>query len=250
MSSLIDRIAVILFFFLVIAICLVSITNDLLLSLAASAVSVTVFSFIYYKFISKAIKDKQINTGKLNKYYIMNGNPAAAKTLGILLDAEYTGDYVLYGGKLIFPLFKSGKMTVEDFVKLYRIAKETGITEFNIITDAIERPVYILAAEENYKIRHIRLKTFYDLLKNRGALPELKKKSKPDKYRLITILENIFTKRNARRFLFASIMLLLMSFITFLKTYYYVLSGISAVLAVICYLFPTMNIPKENDIFK
>ncbi|MDR2091231.1 MAG: hypothetical protein LBP62_06275 [Clostridiales bacterium] len=257
MAKLIDYIAVRLVAFAALFIILHSVFGKFVLSVILSALIVAAGSVVYGKFFAAKIKREHISAENLFKFFLTNGNAFAAEYICKNIKAEYNaaleGDFISFksGGAdgLIFPVFKYSKVSKDEVLKIYRIAKERGAKKVLLITKNFDRDVFLAAEDLNFPLSVIKIPVLHRYLKSLRALPPPPRKvqrNKKDLPGLKLALDGVLSAKNGRRFLFATLILLIASVLTPLKTYYYTMSSISFALAVLCAAVPSKQTARAE----
>ncbi|MDR1906333.1 MAG: hypothetical protein LBQ27_05440 [Clostridiales bacterium] len=256
MAKIIDFLSVRLALYLASAIILVSIGVGIIYALALSAVFTIAGSLLYSKFISSRLKRERVSSQNLFKYFIVQGNAFAAEHVAKTFDKEFNPvileDKILLDSTdderaMVFPVFKYSKISKDEFVKMCRTARLHNAKKIYIIAGSLEREIYLISNDFNVETIYIKIHALYKHLKNCDALPIVpvqNKKIKKDKAAVKLIFESLFSASNARRFLFASIILFLMSVITPLKTYYHITASISLGIAALCLFMQNKSYAK------
>ncbi|MDR3293382.1 MAG: hypothetical protein LBT20_04675 [Clostridiales bacterium] len=261
MAKIIDFISLRLVCFVLLFILWYSVIGKFVAAILLSLLFVVAGSLIYTKLIAHRIKKESLNAESMNMFFILRGNAYVAEYLASVIDPVYaptqTDDGLLLDTSgesraIIFPLFKFSKLGRDEFVKLYRIAQKHETKKIYVISKSLDREILLLAHEFGAQLIHVKIPVFYRYLKHRAALPPAEPKTRPkrrsaEEWKVLA--ESIFTRRHSRRFLFAAALLLIMSMITPLKNYYYVMSAIAGILAALCLFLPNRIASTKNGIF-
>jgi hypothetical protein len=258
MAKLIDYIAIRLVAFAALSVLFYSLFEKFFLSAILSALIVVAGSVVYGKFFASKIKREYINSENLFKFFLINGNAFAAEYICGNIKPEFKpvldGEFIsVKNGEtngLIFPIFKYSKIGKDEIVKIYRVSRERAAQKVFIIAKNFDRDVFLAAADLNLSLSMIKIPVLCRYLKSVRALPpppEKKPKNK-DSIGLKVIADSVFSTKNSRRFLFATLITLLMSVLTPLKIYYCIMSAISFSLAALCLLIPSKSV-AQNGIF-
>ncbi|MDR2046902.1 MAG: hypothetical protein LBP79_03225 [Clostridiales bacterium] len=249
MARLTDYIALRIIAFLALTAVLYSSLENFILSLILSAVIVAVASVLYGNFFASKIKKEYMNAENLFRHFLIRGNAFAAEYLCKNIRAEYNpaqiDDYILLergnSKRLIFPVFKYSKISKDEVLKFYRLAEKHAASEVIIVAKSVERDIFLTARDLNITLSAVKIRAIYRYLKSLDALPPRPAPAKIKKQRLENLKlvgGSVFSPKNGRRLLFSTALTLLVSFITPLKTYYYILSSISFILAALCLFMP------------
>lgn len=136
---------------------------------------------------------------------------------------------------LVAVLYRFLNLTQEDIASAYREAVAENCTEIIMLTRARERKTLTLTALLPIKFVFPDKYTVYRALKKHNALPvrperPKKVKIKPDKH---LIIDNILSQKKCKFYILISLILVVMSFITPLKTYYLIMATIPLILSII-----------------
>ena len=258
MAKLIDYIAIRIVFFIALLIFWYTLTKLFWLSAVISAAVVVGGSLFYGSFISSKIKKERINAERLYRLFLIRGNAYAAEYIAAKIGAEHSpehkGDYILVdqgGGSLavVFPIFRFAKISKDDLLRMYRTAEADSAAAVYIISKNRERELSAEAKNLGISLLFIKIPVLYRYLKAKNALPILPAPPPRVRFSLSIFAEAFFCRRNSRRFMFASMALLVTSLITPLKTYYYVMAFVSFLLGLVCLLFPESSGGGKKGIF-
>jgi hypothetical protein len=259
MAKLIDYIAVRLVVFVALSVLLYSFFENFFLSVSLSALVICAGSVVYGKFFASKIKRERANSENLFKFFLINGNAFAAEYICKNLKPEFNpvleGDFISFrNGEtegLIFPIFKYSKISKDEIVKLRRISEERAAKKVFLIAKNFDRDVFLAASDLGMALSVIKIPVLCRYLKSVRALPPPppeKKQKKVDSIALRVLAESVFSAKNGRRFLFTTVITLLLSVLTPLKIYYYVMSAISFSFAALCVFIPSKS-TVQSEIF-
>ena len=148
-------------------------------------------------------------------------------------------------------MYKISPLSPADLLSVINVTKSLGLNKVFIATKAIDRKAYSLLDDEKIKLAIIPISAVFKFLKKENALPELSKTK--TKLNLIALFSTFLDRQNMRFYLFSGTILIALSFITPLTTYYILCGSLSYFMALLC-LSPLGkgNFKKEKvfDAFK
>ncbi len=160
-------------------------------------------------------------------------------------------NYIANDNAVIFFMYKISPLSPADLLSVINVTKSLGLNKVFIATKAIDRKAYSLLDDEKIKLAIIPISAVFKFLKKENALPELSKTK--TKLNLIALFSTFLDRQNMRFYLFSGTILIALSFITPLTTYYILCGSLSYFMALLC-LSPLGkgNFKKEKvfDAFK
>lgn len=235
MGKIVDAIIARLIIFVAITIVALFLVKSALTAVAISTVLTLIIS-ICIAGIEKKQKEKAMKLKKFNTYMIVYGFDTIAETIEkILPGSQKKNGYMLTASNaVIMPTYKFSKVNKDDIIKAYRTAISENATDVYIIGIEADREALLFSTTlSDKKFFFIPSKVFYKAAKANNILPKDTISVKSEKIRFKDILLILFSKNNAKRFLVASVFLLLLSFLTPLKNYYLAISAVTLLFAVI-----------------
>lgn len=235
MGKIVDAIIARLIIFVAITIVALFLVKSALTAVAISTVLTLIIS-ICIAGIEKKQKVKAIKLKKFNTYMIVYGFDTVSETIEkILPGSQKKNGYMLTASNaVIMPAYKFSKVNKDDIIKAYRTAISENATDVYIIGIEADREALLFSTTlSGKKFFFIPSKVFYKAAKANNILPKDTISVKSEKIRFKDILLILFSKNNAKRFLVASVFLLLLSFLTPLKNYYLAISAVTLLFAVI-----------------
>ena len=235
MGKIVDAIIARLIIFVAITIVALFLVKSALSAVAISTVLTLIIS-ICIAGIEKKQKVKAMKLKKFNTYMIVYGFDTISETIEkILPGSQKKNGYMLTASNaVIMPTYKFSKVNKDDIIKAYRTAISENATDVYIIGIEADREALLFSTTlSDKKFFFIPSKVFYKAAKANNILPKDTISVKSEKIRFKDILLILFSKNNAKRFLVASVFLLLLSFLTPLKNYYLAISAVTLLFAVI-----------------
>lgn len=144
------------------------------------------------------------------------------------LKGNITDNYLFADSKLVINAVKFGNVTGDEIIRYYRLLKKLNAEETYIIARHLDRRAMSVLNSVDANILYIPLKRLYHLSK-----PLKIENNKRRRRKISDAFRFALSRANASKYLFTSLVLGIMSIFTPLKTYYLVLSGVTALLAVL-----------------
>lgn len=144
------------------------------------------------------------------------------------LKGNITDNYLFADNKLVINAVKFGNVTGDEIIRYYRLLKKLNAAETYIIARHLDRRAMSVLNSVDTSIIYIPLKRLYHLSK-----PLKIENNKRRRRKISDAFRFALSRSNASKYLFTSLVLGIMSIFTPLKTYYLVLSGVTALLAVL-----------------
>lgn len=235
MGKIVDAIIIRLIIFVGVTIISLFAIKSTAAAIAISAL-ITIIISICLHAIEKKKKVKAMKLKKFNTYMIVYGFDRIAEIIEkIFPNTERKNGYMIAEQSyVIVPNYKFSKVGKDDIIKAYRLSLTENVNDIYIIGIEIDREALLFSSTlSGKKFYFIPSKVFYKAVKANDLLPKCELDVKSEKIKLRDILGIFFSKSNAKRYLFAAIILLLLGFLTPLKTYYLIISGVTLILAVI-----------------
>lgn len=232
------------------ALCYVSFKN-LALSIAIALTVAIAFSILI-----KHLKFKSSKRIKLADF-IMNSLIQEQSEFESLFEKAYSdnsnihkSDRLYFENSPIFFHLKFSQLSPDSLINYYRQAKVLNIKEiFIVYVQKDKRLPYICSTLKDVKIKFIPIKTIYKKVRKKNLLVENPNTSKKNKAFILSVLNAVFERKMIKRYVLLALIMLALSFITPLKTYYYVMVGILLSMAVIA-IIVAIKEPKESKPFK
>ncbi|MEG1535732.1 MAG: hypothetical protein RR416_02035 [Clostridia bacterium] len=144
-------------------------------------------------------------------------------------------DFLIVGDTIIFLWIKFGNLSPDTLVKFYHIAKRENSAKVYVLTTSKDKKIISFSKSFGDIIFCINdIKELYKFQKSCNFLPQNTAKKMSFKQIFLLILSYAFSKKYCKRYLFVAIILLLMSFLTPLKTYYLISAAVCLLLATCC----------------
>ena len=124
----------------------------------------------------------------------------------------------------IFPIIKPENITITDIIWAHKQTTKGAKTLIIGVLFNIEILDFI--NQLNLNITVMETKELYSLLEEKNQLPEIEILPVKNNKKLTLYVKNIFTKKQAKRFLFSGIILTLLSFFSFYPLYYIIFGGL------------------------
>lgn len=161
---------------------------------------------------------------------IFGGNDAVMSEIKKItgLDGNVTDNYLFVENKLVINAVKFGNVTGDEIIRYYRLHNKLGAEETYIIARHLDRKAMSVLNSIDANIIHIPLRRVYHL-----SRPEKMPSTKRRRRKISDAFRYALSRTNASKYLFTALVLGIMSIFTPLKTYYLVLSGVTAFLAVL-----------------
>lgn len=144
------------------------------------------------------------------------------------LKGDITDNYLFAENKLVINAVKFGNVTGDEIIRYYRLQNKLNAEETYIIARHLDRKAMSVLNSVDASIIYIPLKRVYHLSK-----PEKTQNTKRRRRKISDAFRYALSRSNATKYLFTALVLGVMSIFTPLKTYYLVLSGVTALLAVL-----------------
>lgn len=161
---------------------------------------------------------------------IIGGNDAVMSEVKKItgLDGNVTDNYLFAENKLVINAVKFGNVTGDEIIRYYRLHNKLNSAETYIIARHLDRKAMSVLNSIDANIIYIPLRRVYHL-----SRPEKMPSTKRRRRKVSDAFRYALSRSNASKYLFTSLVLGVMSIFTPLKTYYLVLSGVTALLAVL-----------------
>lgn len=232
------------------ALCYVSFQN-LALSIAIALTVAIAFSILL-----KHLKFKNSKRVKLADF-IMTSLIQEQSEFENLFEKAYSdnsnihrSDRLYFDNSPIFFHLKFSQLSPDNLINYYRQAKELNAKEIYIVyVQKDKRLPYICSTLKDIKIKFIPIKTIYKRVKRKKLLTENLNVNKKNKAFVVSVLNAVFERKMIKRYVLLALIMLALSFITPLKTYYYVMVGILLSMATIAIIIAIKE-PKESKPFK
>lgn len=235
MGKIVDAIIIRLIIFVGVTIISLFAIKSTAVAIAISAVITIIISICIHS-IEKKQKVKAMKLKKFNTYMIVYGFDRIAEIIeNIFPNLQRNNGYIKSDQNyIIVPSYKFSKVGKDDIIKAYRLSLTENVNDIYIIGIEIDREALLFSSTlSGKKFFFVPSKVFYKAVKAHDLLPQYELDVKNEKISFKDILGIFFSKSNAKRYLFTAVILLLLSFLTPLKTYYLIISGVTLVLAVI-----------------
>lgn len=144
------------------------------------------------------------------------------------LKGDITDNYLFAENKLVINAVKFGNVTGDEIIRYYRLHNKLHAEETYIIARHLDRKAMSVLNSVDANIIYIPLKRVYHLSK-----PEKTQNTNRRRRKFSDAFRYALSRSNATKYLFTALVLSVMSIFTPLKTYYLVLSGVTALLAVL-----------------
>ncbi|MDR0750962.1 MAG: hypothetical protein LBF12_00015 [Christensenellaceae bacterium] len=152
------------------------------------------------------------------------------------------GQYLIIKEKnhycMIMSNFKFGKTSEDDVARAYRKCKNYDISKITILSQKAERNVISFAYSLNIRFEFPYIKQIRKYFINNNIMPAKINNSKKRKRLLLPDFPNLFdmvlNEKQIFRYFFVFIILYVMSYFTFMKLYYLILSTIPLLLSLMC----------------
>lgn len=152
---------------------------------------------------------------------------------------------------VLFPAFALSNFTPQDLVEIMSKLKRVEFSKLVVCAKEVDREAITLSKQiENVEILILDKKDFYNkLLKPYNMFPEnLMTLKTTTKMKVKEMVAFSLNKKRSRGYFFASIILLLSSFIFRMNLYYLIMSTILLLLSLISFLLPKYNIVAPDEI--
>ena len=159
---------------------------------------------------------------KLLFNYYQTENSVVIKQNSIILEDENIE---------IFPIIKHEKICISEVINSYKNTTKNYKT--TILGCDFDNEIINFISELNLDIDILTTSEFYKQLKEKDLLPELKDLHINNKKKLTLYVKNIFTKKQAKRFLVSGIIITLLSFFSFYPIYYILFGGLLMITGVL-----------------
>lgn len=215
--------------------------DNLWLSLAISFIGTFLLSLIFDKLRDISHKN-DFNYQKFSRHCVMSGNIEVYNLMEKLLvneNYEKTDKYILLNRKerkeLIVASVKYGTVTPDEIIGYRRTAINVGASKLYLICKNLDRKSATIGGNMDISFTFIPLRLFYKILKKHNISPVYSTINNKRPSKLSNFLGIFFSKSNGKRFVFVSIVLLVMSYFIPFRTYYLVVAAISLIFALICF---------------
>lgn len=251
MGKYIDKILLVLTVGIVVfAVCYISF-NNLPLSIAISLTVSLAFSILlkhlhfknskrikYADFIMcSIIQDQSEFENLFEKVYKDNSN-------------IHKSDRLYFNNSPIFFHLKFSQLSPDNLISYYRQAKELNAKEIYIVyVQKDKRIAFICSTLKDINIKFVPLKTIYKRAKRKNLLSENPNVGKKNKAFIMNVLHAVFERKMIKRYVLLALIMLALSFITPLKTYYYVMVGVLLTMSIIA-IIVAIKEPGESKPFK
>lgn len=183
-------------------------------------------------------KQKHIDYNSFVENLVVDGEEKLILLLQNNFEDTFTKEekLIIYKEKPAFFWLNFANISLDSMLKYYRICKENNYSSAIVFIKNKDKKYYqFLRFFDNFIFEFESYKLLYNKLKTQEKLPQKSKLHKRKFLETISIiLKSAFCRRNCKHFLFTAFFILLMSFITPLKTYYLVMAGVATILAAIC----------------
>lgn len=234
------------FLFLRLAVCIVvfvifSLFMDSLWLSFGCALSFTILVSVILSLFKGKRRGKGMYYSDFVRYAVLGGNEYIYSILPDILPrgciVETNKDCMVIensGRELIVSAIKYGNISPDEVIRWNNRAKELGCDKIYVICKNIDRKATMIANNTGRIFYIIYLRRIFRILAHMGKLPALNLTPKRKRQTIREILSIVLSTANAKRFLVTAAILFAMSFLTPLKTYYYVMSSIALLLCLIC----------------
>lgn len=161
---------------------------------------------------------------------IIGGNDAVMSEVKKItgLDGNVTDNYLFAENKLVINAVKFGNVTGDEIIRYFRLHNKLNSAETYIIARHLDRKAMSVLNSIDANIIYIPLRRVYHL-----SRPEKMPSTKRRRRKISDAFRYALSRSNASKYLFTALVLGVMSIFTPLKTYYLVLSSVTALLAVL-----------------
>ena len=149
---------------------------------------------------------------------------------------------------ILCPMFKSGNLSRDDVLDLYKKVKHKNLKRLIIVTNTVDTSIMSISKNFKFETHILDFKQTYSLLEEYEFYPEvLIKRQNSAKITLKQILSLSLNKKKTKGYLLSALFILFTSFFVRFKVYYLIFSSILLALAIFSYFNPSFNThPKEN----
>lgn len=260
--------------FLIFLICFVWVryfVKDLTLSLVYTAILTACFELIIHflldrKFSKMKLKQEEEKLAeKISLNFIYNNKLALSyffNLTSINYVSKKVGDYIEIKNKVentencnekivLFPFYSFSEISKQNVVEIMRKTKKSNPTKLIICGYKISKDAYELA--KNFKeFKMVLLDSnlcFLKLIKPNNYYPEnLKDFNTFEKTKFKDLLKAAISKKRAKGYFLASIVLLFSSFVVSLNIYYVIISSLLLILSLISFFFPLKTFNYDDNI--
>lgn len=230
--------------------------SSLFLSLVLTLILTTIFEVFYRLFCGKKNKKKQAETEQKNDILAFTNsfvfesdssvvdfffNLAKTKHNAIkkskFVQIEHTSSRVI-----LYPYFMYRDFLCDDLIFVYNKVKSLHPTRLVICTNNIDNSALKLCEKLPMKIYILDYRqTYFELMKKYNFFPQKTKLEQAKKQTIKDLLCYALNKKRTKAYFFASVLMLLCSFIVPYKLYYTIMSSLLFVLSFVSYTNPTFN---------
>lgn len=244
MGKYIDFILLRLALFVLIFICMLSLSKKLIESLLLSVIVFAAISIMLE--LIRHLKKKKFPYQKYVRYFAIEGNESVKESLKLLFDKEKileeSADTLLInknGQRILYMIsFRFSSCSVEDFAKCYRSAKKKQAQKAILVGRETQRSTLTVLSEFSLPVSFLSGKDLYKILEKQQKLPLLPQKEKPKHKKLKNLYDIVFSENHAKHFLTTGVILAVFCIFTPLKTYYIITSCIAFFMGLLCLLLP------------
>ncbi len=147
----------------------------------------------------------------------------------------------------VFVWLKFGNISADSIVAMCNTCKKYNFSKAYVIASSKDKNALTLSKKLcQINLMFYDLKNIYKYAEKSNLLPKNQKYKGYYKQTFLLALSTIFDRKNTKRYIFVSFVLLLLSLLTPLWIYYLALSSISLVLGAICLIKNRCNLPSKS----
>ena len=241
MGKSIDRICIAVALFIISFIATVELSHNSALALVIS-ITISIVATICMTKIGSTTKSTKLPFKHFDTYMIVKGVEYQLELLRTLYQQYSMYERCIYNDDtIIMPIFKFGTLSRDDILKAYTLAQKLGKNTIYIISNNIDRSILTFAGILYDRTFHfVRSRELYKMAERANTLPTIPHRETKSRMSYHTILSIVWNRKNAPRLLFTSLLLLFVGFITPIRGYYFTMSAVSAIIALLC-IFSSNN---------